>query len=84
MSSSSSSKSTAKATSPRAQSIIDLETRFGAANYHPLPVVIQRGSGIYVYTYGHAQRYHIPILICLCSFIYILRRSDFLLVILRI
>lgn len=37
--------STAKALSSKTQSIIDRETRFGAANYHPLPVVIQRGSG---------------------------------------
>ena len=45
--SSSSIKSTAKIVSSKTQSIIDRETRFGAANYHPLPVVIQRGSGMY-------------------------------------
>ncbi len=44
--SSSAIKSTAKTVSSKAQSIIDRETRFGAANYHPLPVVIQRGSGM--------------------------------------
>jgi len=44
--SSSSVKSTAKPASSKAQSVIDRETRFGAANYHPLPVVIQRGSGM--------------------------------------
>jgi ornithine--oxo-acid transaminase len=46
--SSSAIKSTAKTVSSKAQSIIDRETRFGAANYHPLPVVIQRGSGRYL------------------------------------
>lgn len=30
----------------KSQEIIDREARFGAANYHPLPVVLQRGSGI--------------------------------------
>jgi len=44
--SSSAIKSTAKTVSSKTQSIIDRETRFGAANYHPLPVVIQRGSGM--------------------------------------
>lgn len=28
---------------------IDLESRYGAHNYHPLPVVINRGEGIYLY-----------------------------------
>jgi hypothetical protein len=41
-------KSTAKALTSKTQTIIDRETRFGAANYHPLPVVIQRGSGRYL------------------------------------
>jgi ornithine--oxo-acid transaminase len=44
-----STKSTAKAISPKTQLIIDRETQYGAANYHPLPVVIQRGSGVYVW-----------------------------------
>jgi hypothetical protein len=43
--SASTSPSTAKAVSSKTQSIIDLEKRYGAENYHPLPVVIQRGSG---------------------------------------
>ncbi|CAF4899870.1 unnamed protein product, partial [Rotaria magnacalcarata] len=47
--SSSSVQSTAKPVSSKTQKIIDRETRFGAANYHPLPVVIQRGSGVYVW-----------------------------------
>lgn len=33
----------------KSQEIIDREARFGAANYHPLPVVLQRGLGIYVW-----------------------------------
>lgn len=28
---------------------IDLESKFGAHNYHPLPVVLQRGEGIFLY-----------------------------------
>ncbi|CAF0773561.1 unnamed protein product [Adineta steineri] len=47
--SSTSIKSKAKNVSSKTQSIIDRETRYGAANYHPLPVVIQRGSGPYVW-----------------------------------
>ncbi|UJR09011.1 hypothetical protein I4U23_013260 [Adineta vaga] len=47
--SSSAVKSTAKAVSAKTKTIVDRETRYGAANYHPLPVVIQRGSGVYVW-----------------------------------
>ncbi|EPG73190.1 ornithine aminotransferase [Leptospira fainei serovar Hurstbridge str. BUT 6] len=32
-----------------AQSYIDLERKFGAFNYEPLPVVLQRGRGIYLW-----------------------------------
>ncbi len=31
------------------QFFIDREARFGAHNYHPLPVVLERGEGIYVW-----------------------------------
>lgn len=31
------------------QEYIQLEDRYGAHNYHPLPVVLERGEGIYVY-----------------------------------
>ncbi len=34
---------------PNAQQYIDLENRYGAHNYHPLPVVLSRGEGIYVW-----------------------------------
>lgn len=37
------------------QSYIDLENQYGAHNYHPLPVVLKRGSGVWVYDVdGHA------------------------------
>ncbi len=31
------------------QYLIDLENRYGAHNYHPLPVVLSRGEGVYVW-----------------------------------
>ena len=31
------------------QRAIDLENKFGAHNYHPLPVVLNRGEGVYVW-----------------------------------
>ena len=31
------------------ETYIDLEHKFGAHNYHPLPVVLERGQGIYVW-----------------------------------
>jgi len=37
------------------QSYIDLENQYGTHNYHPLPVVLKRGSGVWVYDVdGHA------------------------------
>ena len=35
--------------SANAQSYIDLEDRYGAHNYHPLPVVLEKGEGVYVW-----------------------------------
>ncbi|MEG0796600.1 MAG: ornithine--oxo-acid transaminase [Odoribacter sp.] len=32
-----------------AQEFMDRESRYGAHNYHPLPVVLERGKGIYVW-----------------------------------
>ena len=32
-----------------AQQAIDLENKYGAHNYHPLPVVLNRGEGVYVW-----------------------------------
>lgn len=31
------------------QQVIDLENNFGASNYHPLPVVLSRGEGVFVW-----------------------------------
>ena len=31
------------------QEAIDLESKFGAKNYHPLPVVLSRGEGVFLY-----------------------------------
>lgn len=36
-------------TSSRAESLMDLEARYGAHNYHPLPVVLEKGEGVYVW-----------------------------------
>lgn len=33
----------------RAEHLIELEERYGAHNYHPLPVVLDRGRGIYLW-----------------------------------
>ncbi len=33
----------------KSQEYIDLEERHGAHNYHPLPVVLERGDGVYVW-----------------------------------
>lgn len=34
---------------PSARDLIDLETRYGAHNYHPLDVVLSRGEGVWVW-----------------------------------
>jgi len=39
------------------QSIIALEDKFGAHNYHPLPVVLSRGEGVYVWDVEGKQYY---------------------------
>ena len=36
-------------TQSHAQAFIDLEEKYGAHNYHPLDVVIERGEGVWVY-----------------------------------
>ncbi len=33
----------------RTQHAIDLENQYGAHNYHPLPVVLERGEGVFLY-----------------------------------
>lgn len=41
--------SKAQTVSDKSQFYIDRENQYGAANYHPLPVVIQRGKGVFVW-----------------------------------
>ena len=36
---------------------LDKEERFGAHNYHPLPVVLERGQGVYVWDVDHKRYY---------------------------
>jgi ornithine--oxo-acid transaminase len=31
------------------QDFIDLENQYGAHNYHPLPVVLEKGEGVFVW-----------------------------------
>jgi len=35
--------------SAKSQRMIDLEDKYGAHNYHPLPVVLERGEGVFVW-----------------------------------
>lgn len=39
------------------QEAIDLENKYGAHNYHPLPVVLSRGEGVYVWDVEGKQYY---------------------------
>lgn len=43
--------------SPDAQHFIDLEARYGAHNYHPMPVVIERGEGIFLWDTDQKKYY---------------------------
>jgi ornithine--oxo-acid transaminase len=36
-------------TKTRSQELIELEDKYGAHNYHPLPVVLERGEGVHVW-----------------------------------
>ena len=33
----------------QSQKAIDLENKYGAHNYHPLPVVLAKGEGVFVW-----------------------------------
>ena len=33
----------------RSQELIEMELKYGAHNYHPLPVVLKKGEGVYVW-----------------------------------
>jgi ornithine--oxo-acid transaminase len=37
------------AITPNAQQYLELEEKYGAHNYHPLPVVLNRGEGVFLY-----------------------------------
>ncbi|UPZ15344.1 ornithine--oxo-acid transaminase [Flavobacterium humidisoli] len=41
--------STEKTLSSKSEVLIDKENKYGAHNYHPLPVVLERGEGVYVW-----------------------------------
>lgn len=43
--------------SANSQKYIDREERFGAHNYHPLPVVLERGKGVHVWDVDGKQYY---------------------------
>lgn len=40
---------TALKAQPKSQAVFDREDKFGAHNYHPLPVALARGEGVYVW-----------------------------------
>ena len=40
---------TVKRTQTESKRLMGLEERYGAHNYHPLPVVLHKGKGIYVW-----------------------------------
>ncbi len=40
----------------KSDELIELENNFGAHNYHPLPVVLERGEGVYVWD-GNGKKY---------------------------
>ncbi|MEQ1676693.1 MAG: ornithine--oxo-acid transaminase [Chitinophagaceae bacterium] len=43
--------------SPATQHYLDLEEQYGAHNYHPLPVVLQRGKGVHLWDVDGKQYY---------------------------
>lgn len=45
------------ALSASTQYYLDLEEKYGAHNYHPLPVVLQRGEGVFVYDVDNKRYY---------------------------
>ncbi len=46
-----------KSNSIHAQSYIELEDRYGAHNYHPLPVVLEKGEGVHVWDVNGKKYY---------------------------
>src|ERR1700745_2854248 len=43
--------------SEKAASFLSLEEKYGAHNYHPLPVVLNRGEGVFLWDVG-GKRYY--------------------------
>ena len=43
--------------SPNAQQYLELEEKYGAHNYHPLPVVLNRGEGVFLYDVDDKRYY---------------------------
>ena len=43
--------------SAKSQHYIDLEEKFGAHNYHPLPVVLEKGQGVFVWDVENKKYY---------------------------
>ena len=39
----------ASTTMSKSEQFIALEDQFGAHNYHPLPVVLERGEGVFIF-----------------------------------
>ena len=54
-----------------AASYINLEEKYGAHNYHPLPVVLSKGEGMYVFLSNAYNAYDVHIFSC----IYVSKRS---------
>jgi len=48
-----------------AASYINLEEKYGAHNYHPLPVVLSKGEGMYVFLSIAYYTYHVHIFSCI-------------------
>jgi ornithine--oxo-acid transaminase len=44
-------------TLPKSQYLIDLEEKYGAHNYHPIPVVLERGEGVFVWDVNGKKYY---------------------------
>jgi ornithine--oxo-acid transaminase len=44
-------------TLPKSQYLIDLEEKYGAHNYHPIPVVLERGEGVFVWDVAGKKYY---------------------------
>ena len=40
---------TEQSLSPKSEALIAKENQYGAHNYHPLPVVLERGEGVFVW-----------------------------------